>query len=252
LSCEKKDSTIIDPVLNFPTISSASITPNTFDTNLVHGVARVVVSSVDPIQKVTVQVTDPANTDRGTFQLLDNGLPPDSTANNGVYTGTVNISMDCRLIGQYKALFLAQTTAGLSSNSITLIFNVINSHDHKPVLTNLVAPDSILVPPLGDTVFFCLKITPTDPDGLCDIKDVFFNTFRPPNDTPSIGNPFKMYDDGSQYDCDPTPNNGIYSSLIILIHTPDFHFGTYKFKFNARDRSDVLSDTLLHLIYVHQ
>lgn len=209
-------------------------------------------SSVDPVQKVTVQVTDPANVDRGTYQLLDNGVAPDSAPNDGIYTGTINISMDCRLIGQYKSLFLAQTTAGLSSNSIIIIFNVINSNDHKPILTNLVAPDSIQVPPLGDTISFCMKITPTDPDGSCDIKDVFFNSFRPPNDTPSIFNPFKMYDDGSQYDCDPTPNNGIFSSEIFLIHTPDFRFGTYKFKFNARDRSDLLSDTLLHLIYVHQ
>lgn len=249
LSCEKKDSTIIDPVLNFPAISSASITPSTFDTNLVHGVARVVVSSVDPIQKVTVQVTDPANADRGTFQLLDNGVAPDDTANDGVYSGYVNFSMDCRLRGQYKALFIAQATTSYYSNTITVIFNVISNQGLKPILSNLIAPDSLQRPISGYNIVF-LRVTATDPVGACNIKWVFFNSYKP-DGSGSGGNPFAMYDDGDSLNhCDQIVHDGNYSLCIAIDNQAQL--GSYTFKFNAQEWSGALSDTLIHHIYVHQ
>jgi hypothetical protein len=249
ISCEKDDSTIIDPILHFPHVDSAYVTPDIFDTSNVNGLAFAKVTSEEAIISVTATVKDPVNFER-TFTLRDDGVSPDPTAGDGWYTGTISFAMSCRLVGLYNANFVAQNISNLYSNTFIDNFNVINSNNIKPLLINLVSPDSLQKPSGigGDTMRGSfLQVQVIDSNGLCDVMETFFNSFKP-DGTPSNGNPFRMYDDGSN--CDTIPNDGKYSLCIYIFSNAQV--GSYTFKYNARDRTLLLSDTLIHHIYVYQ
>ena len=245
-SCEKNDNSIIDPILHFPVIDSAYISPTTFDTSNIHITAYCHVSSVDPVQKVTANVYNSSNAQVASITMSGD-------ANNN-FNGIINFSMDCRLIGQYRVEFIALTNANLNSNTFPKNFNVINSHNHKPYIISLISPDSLQLPSGvgGDTVRSAfLQLQTNDTDGICDLNQAWFNAFKP-DGSPSTGNPFTMYDDGNSLPphCDTVANDGKFSLLIYLFYgtTP----GTYTFKYNVEDKSLSISDTLVHHIYVHQ
>lgn len=242
-SCEKKDNSVIDPVLHFPTIDSASITPTTFDTNIIHIQAYAHVISEEPIQRVTATVYDPLSSSRANITL--------SNAGNNQYTGTLDFTMGCRLVGQYRVEFVALNNENLYSNAFPVSFNVINSKNQKPVLSNLIAPDSLLRPPPGETTYVFLQVTASDTNGSCDVpvNGVFFNSFKP-DGTGANGNPFTMYDDGNPGNCDQVAGDQNYSRCVIILNIAQL--GNYQFKFNARDNSGLLSDTLVHQINVHE
>lgn len=261
-SCEKDDTSVIDPVKTFPKILGTLITPSSYDTSSINGIAWAEVTSDELVTKVQVTVKDPQNSQNGVFILHDDGVAPDTAAGDGKYAGYISFTLQCYLIGTYKGEFVAYNVSGLNSSLISENFTVTNSHSLPPVLSNIVAPDSLLRPSgIGaDTVRFAsLEVTAADPDGQCDIKSdgVFFNSFKP-NGDPSTGNPFTMYDDGNTpAHCDNVADDGKFSLCIRLVNNPNGPFpppdlGPYIFKFNARDRSDILSDTLFHTIYVYQ
>ena len=248
-SCEKQDNSVIDPILTFPKILGTAITPSTYDTSDVNGIAWAKVTSDEPVQKVTVTVKNPLNEQVGVYELKDNGISFDTTAGDGNYVGRIIFSMPtCRLVGTYQGGFLATNQSGLTSSIINTNFSVTNSHSVKPVLSNLIAPDSIQRPSTGQTIIY-LEIQANDPDGECDLASVYFNSFKP-DSTPSANNPFFMYDDGSQEHCDAAPGDLKYSLCIVIDNQAQTGF--YTFKFNAKDRSDIISDTLSHIIKVYQ
>ena len=247
-SCEKDDTSVIDPIKSFPKILGTLITPSAYDTSSINGIGWAEVISDEPVTKVQVTVKDPNSSENGVFILHDDGVAPDSAAGDGKYTGYISFSLQCYLIGTYKGEFVAYNVSGLNSALISENFTVTNTHSIKPFLSNLISPDSLQRPSTGETVVF-LRVTATDPDGLCDIKSVYFNTFKP-NGDPSVGNPFFMYDDGDTLGhCDAVRGDGNYSLCIRIASTNDP--GLYTFKYNAKDRSDLLSDTLFHTIYVN-
>ncbi len=261
-SCEKDDTSVLDPTKSFPKILGTLITPSVYDTSFISGIAWAEVISDEPVTKVQVTVKDPNSSSNGVFILHDDAVAPDTAAGDGKYTGYISFSLQCYLIGTYKGEFVAYNVSGLNSALISENFTVTNSHSLPPALSNLVAPDSLQRPSgVGaDTVRFAsLEVTATDPDGQCDVKGdgVFFNSFKPPNGEPSLGNPFIMFDDGDiQAHCDDVANDGIFSLCIRLVNNPNGplpppELGAYVFKFNARDKSNVLSDTLFHTIYVY-
>lgn len=249
-SCEKEDSSVIDPVKNFPVLISASVNPAVFDTNTVHATAIANISSVDPVKAVTAVVTNPNNTNLGTFSLHDDGIAPDQAAGDNIYTGYIDFSMTCRIIGNYKTEFLAETEAGLFSGTITQNIELIKTQNLNPVISNLIIPDSLQRPTGNELNVAFLQVKADDPDGLCDILKAYFNSYKP-DGTPSSGNPFSMYDDGDiQGHCDSTAGDGKYSLCIAINNQAQI--GYYKFLFNAKDRSDSTSNTLIDSIYVYQ
>ncbi len=247
-SCEKEDTSVIDPRLTFPTILGTLITPTVFDTSDVNGIAWAKVASEETVASVTVTIKNPLNSEIGVFNLRDDGAAPDTAEGDGKYTGYFTFSMQCRIVGDYRGEFLARNISGLNSPLDTRSFRVENSNNIKSTLSNLVAPDSVQRPVSGQTPIF-LEIQAGDPDGLCDVYRVFFNSFKP-DTTPSSGNPFLMYDDGSQQHCDAVAGDGKYSLCVVIDNQAQL--GYYNFRFNAEDRSFLLSDTLSHLIKVYQ
>ncbi len=251
MSCEKDDPTVIDPVLNLPTISNTLISPSLIFSDSVKSVAVATVQSVDPIGTVTVTVTDPNGLVR-VFVLKDDGNLPDTVANDGKYSGYINFIMDCRLVGDYKSDFLAKTQPGLSSNIITQNFNIKNLDGLHPVISNLfVTPHDAL---RGQITPFIFRVNVTDPDGQCDILHVTYKGYYPLGQP--LQNNYDLLDDGScclippfnSVSGDSVANDGTFTRL--LAGAPD-SLGYYKYFFYALDRSGDTSNILIDSIFVH-
>jgi hypothetical protein len=251
-SCEKENTSVIDPILTFPTILGTMITPTVFDTSDINGIAWAEVTSEEAVTSVTVSVKNPLNTEIGIFSLKDDGTAPDIIAGDGRYTGYITFSMTCRIVGQYKGEFIAKNVSGLTSSLITENFNVINSNNQPPVISDLViVPDSIQV---NNQAFFIFMVTAVDPDGSCDINQVYYDGFDPLGGTLTRR---ILFDDGS---CCPVENTGVTSGDSTandtkftrkLFGAPD-KVGYYKYFIKAEDNSGASSNILSDSIYVYQ
>lgn len=252
ISCEKKDDSVYDPRLNFPKLSDAYVTPNTFDTIYISNIIGVKVLSEEAINKVTAKILNPNNILLAEIELKDNGIAPDTTAQNGWYTASFNQLLDCKLIGSYKIEIIAENISGLIGNTVVTSFTVTNVNNHQPGISNLIAPDSLRRPSgVGaDTVNIAfLQVSASDPDGICDVNEAKFNSFKP-DGIPSSGNPFTMFDDGNIIaHGDTTAFDGKFS-LLIQINSSN-QIGNYLFKFNTKDIGGLVSDTTFKTITVH-
>lgn len=240
-SCEKEDSSIIDPVLNIPSLDSVSVSPVTFDTSRISMSLRAYVTSIDPIQFVSARILNP---DASLFTTVY--LNPEGTS----YSANFDTLLPCWLVGSYKIEFVATTTSGLNSNTIIQNFIVTNSNSIKPSIFLIYAPDSLQRPTGSTLVPAFLKVRVVDSDGPCDIREAYFNAINPLG-VPSPGNPFAMYDNGNVNPpyCDTVANDGKFSLMIYIGSTATL--GNYTFKFNAKDESLIVSDTLYKIINVY-
>jgi hypothetical protein len=249
-SCEKTDNSVIDPVLTFPAIQSVTLSTYIVDESNINITATANVSSEEQIKNVTVKVKNPLNEQVGIFTLIDDGVSPDLTAGDGIYTGTISFNMPCRIVGSYGCEFVAENMSGLFSNSITTNFTVVNTHNQLPSVSNIIIPDSLQKPSSGLNVAF-LQARASDPDGDCDIKQVMFKSQKPDGSYSNGGNPFFMYDDGDIPNHGDTVAADMKYSLLIAIDQ-NAQTGYYKFSFNAKDRSDSLSPTIIDSIKVYE
>ena len=235
ISCEKKNDTIIDPSYDAPTISNPYRSVDTVFTNsaspLISFITSILVNTNggEPITSVTCNIFDTENNSLGIFNMTDNGVPPDSTAGDRRFTVQVHISnIQCLLVGNYNIQYIAKNSEELFSNLINSTLPVANPTNLPPVLSNLNIPDSVVRPVTG---FFnlTLSLTAIDPDGKCDMKDVFFYAFRPTGNPLNNGDPFYMQN----------TQNDIYSyTAPVLPATQDSLYGYYKYIFHATDNSN--------------
>jgi hypothetical protein len=173
--------------------------------------------------------------------LRDDGTQGDAVAQDGIYSFSGDMSSFLNIPGMYSFRFQAKDKGGFLSQPVVANVPVAIPND-PPMLTMLSAPDSIsrnLVMPHRISIFV------QDPQGLADIKRVYFNTTKPDN-TPSSGNPFTMYDDGSHGDI--AAGDGTYSLEITI--SPQNALGEYRFDFYAEDLSGAMSPSVRHVITV--
>lgn len=156
-------------------------------------------------------------------------------------------------IGNYTVRFSAEGYEGGVKQVALGTFYFKNGQDNlPPVIANtFIEPDTVTV---TDTTVIFTSVEAMDPNGSNDILEVFFKVYKPDGTT----NNFKwlLLDDGS---CCPVPpfnqvsgdliaNDGIYSRKIEVDQTNDK--GTYRFEFQAKDRSGVLSNILNHFVLI--
>lgn len=155
-----------------------------------------------------------------------------SDAGSGVYTGNITLSgFSCLLVGNYKIQIVAEDQDGLFSSLIVRSLPVVNTANQPVLLSNPDLPDSVTRPTTG---FFDLTvgIDAIDPDGKCDLVDVFFYGYRPSGFPLNNGEPFLMLN--------PQNNTFTYTAPVTPA-AEDSLYGYYKYIFQARDRSGVLS-----------
>lgn len=180
-----------------------------------------------------------------------------SSISNSTVSGSILFSPPSVYVGDLTFSFTPYNLVGQPGNSVSSILPLYNSKNLPPVIQSVSAPDSVKVDST-DSVLVHLYAKASDPNGLNDIKWVYFDTFRP-NGQASTGNPFYMFDDGgaSGYigDGDSVANDGTYTLIIQLPaldspKPPDL--GTYVFKFYAEDRTGAISKALTHDIKVYK
>ncbi len=240
------DVQVIDGEINLPPILSDPVVPDTLQEDALNTVF-LSVRAEDPqgnqdIDTVHFQIYPPwSPVHTYTGRLLDNGLSGDVSAGDDIYSFQGDLTDILTTKGDYTVRFQAKDDDGLNGIPIIMTFTVFRDNG-PPVLSNLVAPNQVS---RSSNAPILLSVEVTDPQGLSDIKSVFFNTTKP-DGSPSSGNPFSMFDDGSSGDV--TSGDGVYSLIIHI--TPQNALGDYRFDFIAEDYAGALSAKLQHTISV--
>ncbi len=201
------------------------------------------VSSVDR----TISVIDKVN-------MYDDGNTSgdgDVARNDGTYTGKFFMSRT-NPNGKYQIEYFAEDNVNRAPDNVTKIGAATFSYDNgqnnlPPVISNLVLPAAVN---RGDS--FVFSVQATDPNGAADISQVYFRLYRPDGTLVDPGNSygyFLMVDDGDPNLGDQVAGDGIYSFKNSFSSTTQT--GSWKFVFQAKDRSGLLSNVITQTITVN-
>ncbi len=209
----------------------------------------VLSASIDPGAAgaiVNYTVLDPA----GNILLSGN-----MTGSAGQFTASTPFNIQKEDVGTYSVQFQAVAIGEPQSLSNTLTRTItVKNTNHYPVLSNLFMPDTVKVPPPGDTTFVRITVAAANSDGLQDIKSVTLTSYRPDKSVVGI---YPMYDDGgfnvvspfSLKSGDAIAGDGTYTLTIPLLSSTTGN--TYRdFSFVATDRSGASSNVLTKRIYI--
>lgn len=257
LSCEKKDSSVIDSLGSPPSILGAAISPATIALDTipqslteVQLIADARVSNqegLSQISEVDFIVVDAVGSETlASGQLADDGVSPDLQANDSVYTAQISLTLANLPVGKYYCRIAARSAEGYLSNTLLIPFVVVRYRNRPPVLSDLQGPDTVSLG--GQRQVFPLLVKATDPDGQTDVARVFFHTFKPDGSPANNGNAFFMYDDGSTMSGDAVKGDSIYT-LTVQVDTSNAK-GRYRFEFQATDRSSDSSQVLVKYIQI--
>ncbi len=231
MSCEKKSDSVIDPSYDSPvivsvtkstdTVSTTSTAPNiSFDLTVVANE-----NNGSPIASVNCVLVDPLGASLGTYAL---NFVQDVTGGKQYAKNVSASSMTCLLVGNYTVQVVAKNEAGLLSSQVNLPLYVRNSANVPPSIDALAMPDSV-VRPLSGSVDLTLFALVNDFNGSCDIKEVYFNAYRPSGFYIGVI-PMTLVPSGSWSFTNP-----------VTPAIPDSLYGYYKYQFFAKDRSDAIS-----------
>jgi hypothetical protein len=152
------------------------------------------------------------------------------------------------LIGNYTINFSVTGFDNVNRQVATSSFYFNNGQDNvPPLISNLIMPDSVQ---RGETILFTVEVS--DSNGLNDVVNVFYEAYNPDGvkvvNTQGVSE-FPMFDDGqTSVNGDVTANDGIYT--VVLTFPTTAQEGTWRFEFLARDRSQTLSNKIIHNIVV--
>lgn len=241
-SCEKKDDSVIDSNFQKPLISDIYLSSDTILTNSTSPIIQLVTSAKvaenggSTIKSVTCKVFDAKGTLVGTFSMLDNGQIPDSVVGDGRYSTNINITnIPCLIVGQYSIQYLAENTAGITSDLLTRTFNVIDTANQSPIISNPDLPDSV-VRPISGSFDLTISVDVTDSNGECDIALVFFDSYRPSGTY--IGRNTMVKTSSVKYSF----------TAPVFPASADSSYGYYKYHFQAIDNSGALSPVIIDSI----
>jgi hypothetical protein len=184
----------------------------------------------------------------GGVLLFDDGIAPDSSLHDNIFSGIVQFSLTRAQVGRYQLRVTAVDLQGARSNSPSGQVQ-LTRRNSPPALFNLEAPDSVTRPLTGN-LLFGMSIAATDSDGLADVSEVYFRSLT--SSTPE--RKIFLYDDGGV-----TPPNGVSSGdrlagdgiFSVIVQLPfDVAAGTRIFAFQARDTFGDTSATLNHPLIV--
>jgi len=127
----------------------------------------------------------------------------------------------------------------------------------RPKLGSVFVPDTVdrpgsnPDPNIVNTVKFSVTASVSDPNGLDDIKRVFFRSYHVGLDSMMFGgNPILLYDDGSGTDGtgDLQKGDGTYTMTVSL--TENATTGTYHWTFEVQDLSNAYSESVKKILVV--
>ena len=178
---------------------------------------------------------------------MDNGntVNGDTTANDGTFSNKFPLST-YDLNGIYNIKYFITDKSNTSKQVASGTFPYNNGQPNSaPVISDdVVFPDSAVV--TTPTVILT-SVKAFDENGPRDIERVYFIVYRP--DGTTNNSQVLLFDDGDfEGHGDQLAGDGIYSLLIII--TPENTKGTYRFEFQAKDRSGELSNIINHSLLI--
>lgn len=183
------------------------------------------------------------------LQLYDNGNSAngDNIPNDKIYSNKLPLSKYYPN-GYYTTKYYVQEQDNELRQIATGKFKYNNGQDNEvPIVSNLQMPDSIQA---GETIVFSVDVS--DGNGLNDIESVYYQTYNPNGEliVNSQGiSKFPLFDDGkTSENGDVTAGDGKFT--VTLTFPSSAQHGIWRFVFQARDRSGVLSNTIDHNILI--
>jgi hypothetical protein len=264
LACERTDNTVIDVNGAVPLLTAVILSPSSINTDSINvGPTRLPEDILQLKVAIFAQATVPAGTQHigsvafsvlqegsssplALGKLIDDGSAPDQLKGDGTYSGWATFQIERVEIGAFQVEVTAEAENGFHSSTLISPLQIIRGN-HPPTISDLQAPGTVRL--ASQDQLLTLHVKASDPDGLADVQRVVFNSYRP-DGTPSTGNPFQLYDDGDASHGDEARGDGIYSIRIVLPSTSQR--GTYRFEFQASDRSNERSNIVVHTITVTQ
>jgi len=261
LGCEQISSPAIDPSASPPSLSQASMSVTAINTDTINVGptrksddvltiamtvnAKLVLAPGQTAATVMMRIISPGTyATLATAHLADDGTGGDQIKGDGIFTVRTSFQLERVQIGVFTVEVSAVGRNDLRSNTFLLPLTVFRGN-HPPLISAVEAPDTVRL--ANESQVLVLRLRVTDEDGLGDIARVFFNSYRP-DGSASGGNPFQMFDDGSASHGDEKAGDGVFGLLITL--PPTTQPGTYRFEFQAVDRSNALSILHIHPITV--
>lgn len=239
--CEKKYDNVVDTISNNYQVTSISHRANydlkTPGDSLL--VVRIIFSSESEFSKVYFDViaSDNSVLNPSSVELLPQG--------NNIFQNHFILKRTFP-IGTYQLNFTVTGLDGKTKQVATSSFEFNNGQDNAaPVISNdVVDPDTAVV---NDTTVIYTSVVAADSNGNNDIQQVYFVVYKPDGSTNNFQ--ILLYDDGDLTEHgDSTAGDNVYSRLIQVDQTNDK--GTYRFEFQAKDRSDSLSNIINHFVLI--
>lgn len=261
LGCEPTSQYSVDPSFGPPVLVQASTSVNAINTDTINvGTTRkpddlltiglLVVAKVSsdpnrPVARVQMRIISPYDAaSPSTVSMLDDGSGGDQVKGDCIFTARTTFQLQRVQIGVFTIEVAALGANDSRSNTLLLPLSIFRGN-HAPQITLVEAADTVQL--RNESQILVLRMRVSDEDGIGDISRVIFNSYRP-DGSASSGNPFVMYDDGSVMHGDEKAGDGIFSLLITLPATTAP--GTYRFDFQAVDRSNTVSNLLVHSMTV--
>jgi hypothetical protein len=214
--------------------------------------ANITLNSSANVKDVSINIftSDNVQLNNSAIQLFDNGKTDqtgDILKGDNTYSNKFPLShYDPK--GTYQIQYYVTDLSGNTKLAAVHSFVFDNGQANiAPVISKLVIPDSIA---LG--VSFIFSVTASDSNGLNDILTVFYKLYRPDGslvtNTQGISQ-FPLSDNGDfSVTGDDKANDGIYTNKLTFPNGQPT--GSWKFEFQAKDRSGLLSNIITHYIVV--
>ncbi len=238
-------------ILNLSALNEVSIVDKR-DSVIVNTIDVADAQGLSDIEYVKYRVVLPGDEEdpNGPYQMADDGdieISGDAIAGDGTYSNKFGFEAENVVAGDYKFIFQAKDKNDSLSNVIehSLTLSFINS----PVLSNVVAPDTVKLHPTNQ-ILIDIMVDVKDPEGFSNIDWVRFKSFLPNGDE-SSQSPFYLVDDGSSGD--DTAGDGTYSLTIVLLPrnaVPPVPLGNFRFVFQAKDKSALFSNIIENILTV--
>jgi hypothetical protein len=256
ISCQYEKTSIIDPVIRAPFLSTVFFDQNIID--LDNDTTNSVENLGNNKYKIKINFRGTGSTDlmnqpiSGTIQIFKPSSPsPFSTQSFHVeYYGTDSVTFSSSATitinrgnaGAFRIAFSLKFGNLSYSNTLEKLL-YITRNNSKPQLLRYTAPDTLIRPTTGIELLF-FNITVNDSDGYSDLDNVYIKRIYP-----TETNPIYLFDDGdNNRNGDNLALDGIFSRILSIDSTA--RLGDQIFLFRAVDKSGAVSDSLVHTITI--
>ncbi len=182
--------------------------------------------------------------------LYDNGnvsANGDTVSGDNIYSNKFPLSHSYPK-GNYQIQFFVTDNLNQTSMAAIRSFVFDNGQANLPsAISNLTMPDSV-----SFGVSFAFTVKAEDPNGLSDIASVFYKLYRPDGtlvvNSQGISE-FTLSDNGdTDVTGDVTAHDGIFTNQLAI--PSGQQTGKWKFAFQARDKSGLVSNIIQHNLVV--